>query len=233
MVRIHNRRYSPDVITVLLERNCAPDGFVGGFLFGGIKMKKNKFYALTASALLGAVGFVLMAIEISLPIMPSFIKLDFSELPALIASFAYGPVYGVAVCFVKNFLHLFITNTAGVGELANFLMGIFFVVPAGLVYKKIKNRKGALLGSLLGSLVMGLACVLINLFITYPIYYKILIPEQVILSMYQAILPSVDSILKSLLIFNLPFTFAKGILVSIICFVIYKKISPILKSKIS
>ena len=233
MVRIHNRRYSPDEITVLLERSCAPDRCVGGFLFGGTKMKKNKLYALTASALLGAVGFVLMAIEISLPIMPSFIKLDFSELPALIAAFAYGPVYAVAVCFVKNFLHLFITDTAGVGELANFLMGIFFVVPAGLIYKKIKNRKGALLGSLLGAVVMGVACVFINLFITYPIYYQILIPEQVILSMYQAILPSVDSIFKSLLIFNLPFTIAKGILVSIICFVIYKKISPILKSKIS
>ncbi|MBQ8868335.1 MAG: ECF transporter S component [Oscillospiraceae bacterium] len=196
-------------------------------------MKNKKLYALTASALLGAVGFVLMAIEISLPIMPSFIKLDFSELPALIAAFAYGPTYAIAVCFVKNFLHLFITNTAAVGELANFLMGVFFVVPAGLIYKKIKSRKGALLGSLMGSVVMGIACVFINLFITYPIYYQILIPEQVILSMYQAILPSVDSIFKSLLIFNLPFTVAKGILVSIICFVIYKKISPILKSKIS
>ena len=196
-------------------------------------MKNKKLYAITASALLGAIGFVLMAIEISLPIMPSFIKLDFSELPALIATFAYGPLYGVAVCFVKNFLHLFITNTAGVGELANFLMGVFFVVPAGLIYNKMKSRKGALIGSLLGAAVMAVACVFINLFITYPIYYKILIPEQVILSMYQAILPSVDSILKSLVIFNLPFTFAKGILVSLICFFVYKKLSPILKKKMS
>ena len=194
---------------------------------------KNKLYALIGSALLGAVGFVLMAVEISLPFMPAFIKLDFSELPALIASFAYGPVYAVAVCFVKNFLHLFITTTAGVGELANFLMGIFFVVPSGLVYRGLKNRKGALLGSLLGALVMGVACVFINLFITYPIYYRILIPKEAILSMYQVLLPSVDSILKSLLIFNLPFTFAKGILVSVICFLVYKKLSPILKSKIS
>ncbi|MBE6788108.1 MAG: ECF transporter S component [Ruminococcaceae bacterium] len=196
-------------------------------------MKNKKLYAMTASALLGAIGFVLMAIEISLPIMPSFIKLDFSELPALIAAFAYGPVYAVAVCFIKNLLHLFITNTAGVGELANFLMGVFFVVPAGLIYNKMKSRKGALIGSLLGAAVMAVACVFINLFITYPIYYKILIPEQVILSMYQAILPSVDSILKSLVIFNLPFTFAKGILVSMICFFVYKKLSPILKKKMS
>ena len=196
-------------------------------------MKKNKLYSLVASALLGAVGFVLMAIEISVPIMPAFIKLDFSELPALIASFAYGPIYGAAVCLIKNLMHLFITNTAGVGELANFLMGVFFVVPAGLVYGKMKNRKGALIGSLVGAAVMGVACVFINLFITYPIYYKILIPESAILGMYKALLPSVDSIFESLLIFNLPFTFAKGVLVSLICFLVYKKISPVLKKKLS
>ena len=196
-------------------------------------MKKTKLYSMVASALLGAVGFVLMAIEISVPIMPAFIKLDFSELPALIAAFAYGPFYGAAVCFIKNLMHLFITSTAGVGELANFLMGVFFVVPAGLIYSKMKNRKGALIGSLVGAAVMGVACVFINLFITYPIYYQILIPESAILGMYKALLPSVDSILESLLIFNLPFTFAKGVLVSIICFLVYKKISPVLKKKIS
>ena len=196
-------------------------------------MKNKKIYAMTTTAIMGAVGFALMAIEISVPIMPGFIKLDFSELPALIAAFTYGPLYGAVVCFIKNFLHLFITNTAGVGELANFLMGIFFVVPAGLIYKRFKTRKGAFIASLTGALVMAIACVLINLFITYPIYYKILIPENVILSMYQAILPSVDSIFKSLLIFNLPFTFAKGAIVSLICFVIYKKLSPILKGKMS
>ena len=195
-------------------------------------MKNKKLYSLTASALLGAVGFVLMMIEMSVPIMPVFIKLDFSELPALIATFAYGPVYGVAVCLVKNLLHLFVTNTMGVGELANFLMGVFFVVPAGLIYKKYKSRKGALVASLVGAAVMGIACVLINYFITYPIYYKLLMPEQVILSLYQAILPSVDSIIKSLLIFNLPFTFAKGVLVSVLCFLIYKKISPVLKKQL-
>ncbi len=192
-------------------------------------MKNTKLYSMVASALLGAVGFVLMVIELSVPIMPVFIKLDFSELPALIASFAYGPIYGAAVCLIKNLLHLFVTNTAGVGELANFLMGLFFVVPAGFIYSKMKNRKGALIGSVVGAAVMGIACVFINYFITYPIYYNLLMPESVILSLYQAILPSVDSILKSLLIFNLPFTFAKGVLVSIICFLIYKKLSPILK----
>ena len=192
-------------------------------------MKKNKLASIIGSSILGAVGFILMYIEISVPIMPFFVKLDFSELPALIAAFAYGPLYGAAVCLVKNILHLFVTNTAGVGELANFLMGIFFVIPAGLVYKKLKSRKGALIGSLVGAAVMAVACFFINLFIAYPIYYQLLMPKAVILSAYQAILPPVKSVEIAVLIFNVPFTFVKGILVSLICFLVYKRLSPILK----
>ncbi len=192
-------------------------------------MKKLNVRAITVTALFGAVGFVLMMLEFGIPIVPAFIKFDFSELPALIASFAYGPLYGVLVCFIKNALHLFVTGTAGVGELANFLMGAVFVAIAGWIYRRRKNRRSALWGSLIGSVAMGIACVLINLFITYPIYYQIMIPKAVILQMYQAILPGVDTILESLLIFNLPFTTVKGILVSLVCFLVYKKLSPILK----
>ena len=192
-------------------------------------MKKINLRALVVTALMGAVGFVLMVLEFGVPIVPAFIKFDFSELPALIATFAYGPLYGALVCFIKNALHLFITSTAGVGELANFLMGVFFVVPAGVIYRWRKKRSTALAGALAGSVIMGLACVAINYFITYPIYYKIMIPKAVILAAYQDILPAVDSILESLLIFNLPFTTFKGIVVSLFCFLIYKKLSPILK----
>ena len=191
--------------------------------------KNEKLRALVVTAILGAVGFVLMFLEFGIPIMPSFIKFDFSELPALIASFAFGPIYGVVVCFLKNALHLLVTSTAGVGELANFLMGIFFVVPAGLLYRFKKNRTSALIGSLIGAAVMGMACVLINYFLIYPIYYQIMIPEPVILSAHQAILPGVDSFWKSLLIFNLPFTAVKGLADALICFLVYKKLSPILK----
>jgi riboflavin transporter FmnP len=209
--------------------------FVGGFFICREKefimsaTKTKNLRALVVTAIMGAVGFVLMFLEFGVPIMPSFIKFDFSELPALIASFAYGPLYGVAVCFLKNALHLLVTSTAGVGELANFLMGIFFVVPAGWIYRACKNRKSALMGSLVGAVAMGIACVLINYFLIYPIYYKVMIPEAVILSFYQAILPSMDSIWKSLLIFNLPFTTVKGLVDALICFLIYKKLSPILK----
>ncbi len=228
LVKFQSRRYSPDkrrVICILTPDNV----ILSGLFFGDDFLKKVNLRGIVASALLGAIGFILMMVEFPVPIIPSFIKLDFSELPALIAAFAFGPLYGVLVCFVKNALHLFITSTVGVGELANFLLGVFFVGTAGLIYQRHKNRTGALVGSLTGSAVMGVACVFVNYFITYPFYYKAFMSEAVVLSMYQDILPSVDSILESLLIFNLPFTFAKGVAVSVICFLIYKKISPILK----
>lgn len=192
-------------------------------------MNLSKIRKLTTSSIMGAIGFVLMLLEFPLPIIPSFIKFDFSELPALMAAFAFGPVYGILTCFIKNALHLFVTTTAGVGELANFLMGAIFTSAAGIIYKTNKSRKGALIGSVVGSFAMAAACLIINYFIVYPIYYVLLIPQNVILSFYQTILPSVNNIFTALLIFNVPFTFIKGIIVSIICFLIYKKLSPILK----
>ena len=172
-----------------------------------------------------------MFIEVSIPIIPSFIKLDISELPALITSFAFGPFWGVLVCLLKNLIHLPASQTSGIGEISNFLLGAVFVAVAGLFYKYRHNRKSAFVGSLVGSLAMAVAAMFVNLFIVYPIYTKILIPEEAILGMYQAILPSVDSLWKAILIFNVPFTFVKGLISVIITFIIYHKISPILKGK--
>lgn len=195
--------------------------------------KQNYLRGITVSAVMGVIGFVLMWIEFPLPfIIPSFIKLDFSEIPAIITAFAFGPVYGIAVCLVKNLLHLFVTSTAGVGELSNFLLGAAFTGVAGLVYKFNKNRKGALIGAVTGALAMGLISIVTNYFIVYPFYAEMFMPMEVIIGMYKAILPSADTLLKCLVIFNLPFTFFKGIIDAVFCFAVYKRISPILKSGI-
>ena len=114
----------------------------------------SKVRVLTGTAMLGAVAAVLMYLEFPIPIMPAFVKLDVSELPALIASFAYGPVSGILVCLIKNLIKLPSTSTAAVGELFNFVMGALFVGVAGLIYKRNKTRKGAIVGALLGALVI-------------------------------------------------------------------------------
>lgn len=190
---------------------------------------------IVMTAMLSAVAFLLMFIEFPIPaIIPPFIKLDFSELPALIASFSLGPVSGVIVCLVKNLLHILIkgTSSAGVGELSNFLLGVCFVVPAGLIYKKDHGRRGALIACLVGALTMGVLCVPVNYFITYPAYIKFYgLPLASILAMYQQILPSVRDLFGCLVVFNLPFTFFKGVCDAVFTFLLYKRISPFLKGK--
>ncbi len=192
----------------------------------------SKVRVLTGTAMLGAVAAVLMYLEFPIPIMPAFVKLDVSELPALIASFAYGPVSGILVCLIKNLIKLPSTSTAAVGELFNFVMGALFVGVAGLIYKHNKTRKGAIVGALLGALVMAVVSVPYNYFIVYPAYVVMYhLPLDAIIGMYQAINPNVNGLLACLLVFNLPFTFVKGALDAALCFLVYKPLSPILHGR--
>ena len=184
--------------------------------------------ALVVTAMLSAIGYVLMLLNFSVPFMPSFIKLDISELPALIASFSLGPVYGVAVCLVKNLLNMLQTRTFGIGDLSNFLLGTMFVLPAGVIYQRMKSRKGALIGSLAGAVIMALGSVLTNIFLVYPLYYNFM-SKEAILNAYQAILPAMKSVEPSIIVFNMPFTFLKAMLSVLVTFLIYKRISPIIK----
>lgn len=191
--------------------------------------------SLVVAAMLSAVAFVLMFIEFPIPaLIPAFVKMDVSDLPALLGAFSLGPVYGIVISLMKNLLHMLIkgTSTAGVGELCNFMLGAIFSFAAGVIYKKHKNRTGAIAGAIVGAVLMALLSVPSNFFITYPAYVKFYgMPLSAILGMYQAILPSADSLLKCLLIFNMPFTLVKGLLDVLLCFIIYKPLSPILHGR--
>ena len=194
------------------------------------KTTRNKTYQIAMIGMLSAIAFVLEALNFSIPIMPSFIKLDFSELPALIGSFAMGPLQGILICLIKNLFNLLHTSTGGVGELSNFLLGAMFVGTAGIIYKVKKGKKAALLGSFAGAIVMALFSIVSNYFLVYPFYMNVMgMPQEVILGMYQAINPSVDNLLEALLCFNVPFTFCKAMISVVITFLIYKRISPIIK----
>ena len=180
-------------------------------------------------------GRVLQFVEFSIPLIPSFVKLDISDLPALLGTFSLGPVYGVVIQLVKNLLHLPFGSSAGVGELSNFILGAVFVLCAGLVYRKHKSRKGALIGAMLGAVLMAVVSVPSNYFFVYPAYVKVYgMPLEAIIGAYQAILgtiaevPSSNALLNCLLVFNVPFTFCKGLLDVGLCFLIYKPLSPLL-----
>ena len=197
-----------------------------------VNRKKENIRKIVVIGIMSAVSAVLMMLSFNIPIMPSFIKMDFSELPALITAFSIGPISGILVCLIKNLINLPFSTTAGVGELSNFVLGVCLVLPAGLIYKKMKSRKGALIGSVLGSLIMALLSIPWNYYITYPAYINILnFPLEAILGMYKAINPNVNGLMQALLIFNLPYTFCKGIVISLLTFLLYKKLSPIIKGK--
>lgn len=163
---------------------------------------------IAMTGMLSAVSTVLMFFSFSVPLMPSFIKLDFSELPALIAAFSMGPISGAVVCLVKNLINMLFSTTGCVGEFANFLLGIFFVIPAGVIYHYKKSRGGALIGAIAGALAMAVASVPVNYYITYPVY-SLFMPMDVILDMYRAINPQVETLWDALVWFNMPFTFIK------------------------
>ncbi len=208
-------------------------------------VRRSRTHKIAVTAMLSAAATVLMFLEFPIPfLIPSFVELDFSELPALLAAFSLGPVSGVVVCLVKNVIKgLLFSGTGGVGEMCNFLLGICFVIPAGLIYRYKRTRSGALAGALVGALIMALCSIPVNYFISYPVYTKFL-PIDVIISMYQEIvqsfngllsragapfaLPAVDGLLGCLIAFNAPFTLLKGLLDMGLCFLVYKPLSPLL-----
>lgn len=194
--------------------------------------KKISPRTLISIAVSAAIGFILMLFDFSLPIAPAFVKLDLSDVPALIMTFSIGPLAGVITELVKNLLHLFTTSTLGVGELSNFILGCFLVVPAGLIYKHNKTRKTALIAMLTGTLCMALGGIFTNLFIMFPFYTKVTgISMEVIIGMCQKILPFVDTQVKVILLSVTPFNILKGILISIVTYLLYKRLTPIIKGK--
>lgn len=191
----------------------------------------RRAHKLAVAGMLSAVAFVLMFLEFPIPaLIPSFIKLDVSDLPELLAAFALGPAWGVAVTLLKNILFCVIrgTHSAYAGELCNFLLGSVFAFTAGLLYHRGKNRKNALAGAVCGAVLMAALSVPINYFLVYPAYIAAGWPLETIVGMYQAIDPSVSGLLGCLLRFNMPFTLVKGLLDVLLCFLIYKPLSPLL-----
>ena len=186
----------------------------------------SRTHKLTVTAMLSTVAFLLMFIEFPIPaLIPAFVKLDISDLPELLAAFSLGPIYGVIVTLLKNVLFSVLhgTSSAYVGELFNFIMGSVFSFTAGFIYQKKKSRKSALVGALVGALLMSVLSVPLNYFVVYPAYvvcYKL--PLDAIIG------PSTNGLLECLMVFNMPFTFVKGMIDVALCFLIYKPLSPLL-----
>ena len=179
---------------------------------------------LAVTAMLAALSAVLMFFEFPLGfIAPSFYEFDFSEVPVLVGTFSMGPIAGVVIEFVKILVKFLIkgTSTGGVGELANFLIGCSFILPAGFIYKYKKTRVGAIVGMLTGTVAMAA--------IGVPLYSSFM-PLTEIIKMGQAIFPAIDGTFTFCLYCVGPFNIIKGLIISVVVFIIYKPLSRLIHS---
>ena len=191
-------------------------------------VKASKLRTITGVAVLSAIAFILAYFEFPVPLSPSFARMDISDLPALIGAFAYGPLAGVLIELVKNALQLTSTATAGVGELANFIMGGVFVFVAGLIYRKNKNKKTALIACLIASLAMGVTAAVVNYFVLLPAF-EAFMPLSELIASFGEFMPFIKTKLDVVLFNALPFNLLKGLAIGAVTMLIYKKLSPILK----
>ncbi|MDE7191412.1 MAG: ECF transporter S component [Clostridia bacterium] len=194
-------------------------------------VSRSKWLALTA--ILSAMASVLYFLEMPVPLMPAFIQFDFSMLPIFIGNIALGPLSGIVITIVKDLIHLIIKGagaTGGIGDLADFFTCMCFIVPSGLIYKKFSNFKGMTIGLIAGCISSALLSGLVfNALVVYPLYDKFILPMTAIIGMYQQIRPSANGLWEILAIFNMPYTFLKCVVISIIAVIIAKPLSSLLK----
>ncbi len=184
---------------------------------------------LAKIGMLSAIATILMFFEVPLPMMPVFLKLDISDLPAIIAAFLYGPMAGVLIEFIKNVLHGINSQTMGIGEVANFLVGIAFILPAGFLYKGMDPKNSAVIALLSGTISMVIFASLLNYFVLLPMYQSVLhFPLDQIIQMGNASNPAIVDLKSFIALAIAPFNFIKGLCMSIFTLVLYRKLQNIL-----
>lgn len=192
-------------------------------------MSSNKTRYLTKVGILAAVAVMLMFFEVPVPMMPAFLKLDASELPAVVGALALGPLAGVAIELVKNLLHALQSQTMGIGELANFLVGTAFVVPVGLIYRYKSTWQGIVLGLTAGTLAMVAAASVLNYYMLLPLYQLVLhFPLDQLIAIGTAANPQIMDVGSFITLAIAPFNALKGMVVSLFTLLLYRKIAPIL-----
>ena len=184
---------------------------------------------LSTVAILAAIAAVLFMIEIPVVL---FYKLDLSSLPVLLGAFAMGPLPGTMILLVKALLGLLHSTSQGVGELADFIMGFAMMFPAAVVYRRMKSRKGAIVGMIIGTVVATIVAVLTNLYIMIPFYGAAYgMPVEAIVDMGKAIVPMINDKYQFVLAITAPFNILKWVVISVVTALVYKPLSPILHGR--
>ena len=186
---------------------------------------------MTAGAMLAAIAAVLMFLDFPLPFLPSFYKIDFSEIPVLIGAYAMGPVAGVIIEAFKILIKFLIkgTVTAGIGELANFLIGLSFILPASIIYQVKKTKKSALVGLCIAAVCNIVAGCLLNAFLLVPAYAKAFGGMERVIGGAAKANSSITGMTTLILFGTIPLNVIKSVIASVIVILIYKPLSRVIK----
>lgn len=183
---------------------------------------------VTVTAMFAALATILMFFEVPVPFMPPFLKLDPSAVPILIGGFILGPVAGMAMVFIKAFVHFFSSTTGGVGELADFIITSSFVITASIIYRRHHTKTGAVLACVGGTAALAAVGVLANKFLLLP-FYSTVMPIEAIFKACAAVNPLITDTNTYLIYGVLPFNLIKGVVVSLLTFPVYKRMSTQIK----
>ena len=196
---------------------------------------RNSTKRLVLTAMLGAISTILMILEFPMPLIPPFVKMDFSELPVILGGFIMGPVDGMLIAVIKVVLNLFIngTTTAGIGELANLIYSLGYMLPAVIIYHRIRTKKGAVISLAVGTLVTSIISVILNIVLIFPVYAKLMgLDLNTIVSMCAEVNPYVNNMVTLMAFSMFPFNIFKYGVTSLITFILYKKLSHIIRNYI-
>lgn len=228
-----------NVMFVLVSIGIAAALFAIAYLAEKLIKKKSKDTERVLStrkiAVIGvfsAISAMLMLFEFPVPFAPPFYELDFSEIPALIGTFAFGPVAGIMIEFCKILLKLLIkgTSTAFVGDLANFVVGCSFILPASIIYTFKKTKVNAIVASVVGTLIMTVFGTMFNAIYLLPAFSALYgMPLDAIVGMGTEINGNITSVTTLVIFAVAPLNLLKGGSVSLVTMLVYKKLSPILK----
>jgi len=196
---------------------------------GTIKNKIVSAKKLAMISILSATAYVLMFISVPIPIFPSFLRIDVSDVPAVLGGLSMGPLAGFLIELIKNLFQIGSTFTGGIGEVANALITGTYVVIISYMYKKIHNKKGIVLGSILGSLGMVIVGCILNYFIVTPLYGEVFGGLDTIIAMGSAINPQIYNLFTFVIWVYVPFNLIKSTIMTICIFPLYNKIEKLFK----
>lgn len=194
-----------------------------------LRTQKLSVRVIAQVGILAAISYLLRFFEVPLPIFPPFLRIDLSDVVAVFGGISMGPVAGFIIVVVKNLLQALTgSSTGGVGEFANILIAGPYVLMISIFCQKVKSYKNVLIGAVMGTIAMAIVGSVVNYYIMFPLYSKVMIPMEVIIGMGTALNPKVTDLFSFMIWLIIPFNIVKGAIMTVVILPLYKKMEKLL-----